>query len=301
MRMKLKFLLPVLLVASSAIAQNETSKASGLPSSKWSIFVIASMNANNSFQSNAFDFAENLKPEGLTPDDLKQNIHPNLNGDDYYLTKSSSSPRFGLEYRLNEGTKKKNLNWSFRSDFQIVGINYARQQFGKRNQSALDSAFVPSMNTTVWRDSIYINEYFAQISQRSFIWNNSLLLRFVENRQLSWYAGLQFGFQLNHSRKFQVSQYDYAILDAYTGDSRKTNREVATEFLEPDNSTLRESKLANTISFQLAIPIGLDLRIGDGYFWKHVHPFLEGSLGMNFMKNNANFNFYQNIGVRYKF
>lgn len=300
MNLNLKLVSLILLVSLSVNAQNETSKTGELPSSRWSVLWSPSKSNFSDVQLLQSEFQEKLDVEGLSLSDLQSEIYPNYNVN---LGRSSIiSHRLGAELKFKNGIGKKDINWSYRTDFQYRKFNGSQMNFAKGKTIILDSTYVSSLNSTVWRDSIYLNKFDAQVSQESFLWNNSLLLRFAENKRWSFYTGLQIGLQFNFSRRLEFRESNFAILDTYVSPERQSNRSIDGSVNSDIPNSQRTYKLSNSVAYHFAIPVGLDLRIGENRFWKHIHLYAEGTLGISTQKNAvSSFNFNQSFGLRYKF
>jgi hypothetical protein len=297
LNVKTKLTFTLLLFSLSTLAQKETSKIGDLPSSRWSVFLSSTKNNFLDMANQNKEIMSNISEYGLSESNSINQVYPAFYS---FRTGSNVNLRFGAEYRFITGMKTKDVNLSFRTDFQYKDLSGIHQVFAKVNSFLIDSSYVPSMNTTVWRDSVYYDTYAAQITQESFLWTNSFLLRLAENERWSFYSGLQIGFQFNFARRFSVNQNNYALSDTYVSEKQDVDREYYTTDT-PDSYVYKEKKLPNAISYHFAIPLGLDFRFTNVGFWNHFHLYGELILGTAFSEDYSRFNFYQTWGLRYKF
>tara|TARA_R110000737_G_scaffold193924_1_gene215154 strand:+ start:17094 stop:17990 length:897 start_codon:yes stop_codon:yes gene_type:complete len=289
----------IILLFSFSVYVDAQVEKSVLPASRWSIFWSPSKSNFVEIPIILNEFNNILALEGLNNNNLQSEIFPNLSP---YRLSPRISHHLGAEFKFKNGLGDKDINLSYRTDFQHKKDGGSQLKYAKGNTVYIDSSFVPSLNSTVWRDSIYLDIYDSQISQESFLWNNSVLLRFAENKRWSFYTGIQLGLQFNFSRQVTILESNYAELDTYVNTVRETNRSINTSDIPEGPFSQRKYKLDNTIAYNVSVPVGVDLRIGDNRFWKHIHPYAEATIGLSAQKGGpTSLNFYQNFGLRYKF
>ncbi|MFA7272868.1 MAG: hypothetical protein WC044_03320 [Crocinitomicaceae bacterium] len=288
----------ILLLSNSLFGQTETPKTTALPSSRWSVFWSPTRDMFLSMSSQRSDLYALAASYGILESEAVYQIYPSFYN---FGRGSNTSHRFGVEYQFKKGIKTRDVNLSYRTDFQYKSTSGIHQDFAQVNSFLVDSAYVSSLNTTVWQDSVYYDQFGASITQESFLWSNAILMRIAENKRWSFYTGIQLGLQFNFSRRFNLQEDNYAFLDTYVSEVQKTDRTYSLTNQIGTSSNSREEKLANTVDYHVSVPIGFDFRIRNTRFWNHFHLYGEGNLGLSIRKNYTQLNFTQSFGLRYKF
>ena len=297
MKFTIKLTILSLLISSSFLSQTETPKSDLLPTSRWSVFWSPSRDMFLSMSSQRNELYAIAASYGISENEA---IYPDYHS--YYFSGvPTSSHRFGVEYQFKKGIKTKDFNLSYRTDFQFKTLSGIGQNFAQVNAKLVDSAYVPSLNTTVWQDSVGYNLLTANLSQNAFLWSNAILMRIAENKRWSFYTGVQLGLQINYSRKFNLQKDNYTFMDTYVSEIRELNRTYTVVDKIGTTLLVSEEKLHNTIDYHISVPIGVDFRIANTRFWKHLHAYGEGNLGLSVRKNYTQLNFSQAFGLRYKF
>lgn len=218
----------------------------------------------------------------------------------------------GIPITIFKTEKFKNI---FRFGYDGLGKIGLGSGSYEENRVRLDSTYYPQYNTSLMKDSIYIDQSGALLTGNIHQIKTDLLFRFRLEKRFKLYTGMGAGLAIMMNRKVDVVKRkgSYSEVTSFTSDSnsssgQQTNYSDGNSYYYyqyEENEVARESfKLKNGYSLFAYVPFGIDWRIGNkSKVLKRFHLFTEGQIGARFSDVYLNtrqttFYFSTQLGVR---